>query len=204
MRITTTQDNHTIIHAEEGFFLTNNNGVYGTEIYLGDLDSPENYEELSLSQWPDENPEEPIEVPIENDLGEIQYDIPDTLEEAKERKLELIKLYDISDNVNGFFYNDQFMWLDRVTRAVLANTINSAELLNQNTINIWYNDIVCVTLNCEEAKYLLAMLEMYATVCYNVTATHKQAVRNMTTIEQVVNFDITADYPERLRFPLEQ
>lgn len=180
----------TTITADEGYFLTNNNGIFGETIILGSDDSPENYTQLPLSELPEET----------NDDMEETSEEQQALESEKERKIEEIEAYDTSDNVNGFFYDGQFMWLDRITRAVLANTISSAELLGQKTINIWYNDTICITLDCENAKLMLASLELYATSCYNVTATHKAAVRNMTKIEDIINFDITADYPNRLEF----
>lgn len=180
----------TTITADEGYFLTNNNGIFGETIILGSDDSPENYAQLPLSELPEET----------NDDMEETTEEQQALESEKERKIEEIEAYDTSDNVNGFFYDGQFMWLDRITRAVLANTINSAKLLGQETINIWYNDTICITLDCENAKLMLASLELYATSCYNVTATHKAAIRNMTKIEDIINFDITADYPNRLEF----
>lgn len=178
------------ITADEGCFLTNNNGIFGETIILGSDDSPENYTQLPLSELPEET---------NDDMGETAEE-QQSLESEKERKIEEIEAYDISDNVNGFFYDGQFMWLDRITRAVLANTISSAKLLGQETINIWYNDTICITLDCENAKLMLASLELYATSCYNVTATHKATIRNMTKIEDIINFDITADYPNRLEF----
>jgi len=208
-----TINNNIVITAETGYFLTNNNGVYGESIYLGANDSPENYEELPMSEYPViEEPEEPVEPenpntepeqPVEPENPEIhsEQETPESLlAKAKEKKIQDIEEYDFSTNVNGFFYNGQLMWLDRVTRAVLSNTINSAELLGQETIDIWYKDIICLTLDCETAKYLLATLELYATNCYNVTANHKLAVRNMENIEDVQSYDITAGYPPRPNF----
>jgi len=181
----------TTITADEGYFLTNGNGIFGVSIILGSDDSPENYTQLPLSEFPEETIDD-IEEPTEEYMQ--------ALEEEKERKTKEIEAYDTSDNVNGFYYDGQFMWLDRITRAVLANTINSAELLGEESINIWYNDTVCINLECEKAKIMLASLELYATACYNITATHKATVRNMTTIEEIENFDITSDYPNRLEF----
>lgn len=124
---------------------------------------------------------------------------PETLEGKKQEKIVEIEQYDTSDAVNGFYYNEQFMWLDRDTRACLKNTIESLELVGETQLKIWYGDSY-ITLNINEAKILLASLEVYATRCYNVTAQHKVDVKNLQTIEEVNNFDITADYPEMLRF----
>jgi len=46
---------HELITAQEGFFLRNrNNGLYGRGIILGIYDRPENYDELPMSEWPEE------------------------------------------------------------------------------------------------------------------------------------------------------
>lgn len=182
---------YTKLIADEGYFLTNGNGLYGTELILGDNDSIENYEERPLSEWP-ENESDDIEQPF----AEENYE---SLEEAKNAKIAEIEAYDISPNVNGFIYNDIFMWLDRETRASLKNTIESLELVGRDELNIWYEN-AHITLDLNSAKNLLALLEVYATDCYNVTAQHKFLISNMTEIEDIVNFDISKDYPEILNF----
>lgn len=187
------------ITAEEGYFLTNHKGLYGTEIVLGANDSPDNYEELPLSEWPEE-----LDIPeTENESSEEQSELPtvehDALSEAKFVKLLQIERYDVSEAVNGFYYNGQFMWLDRETRATLRNTIESFENVGREHLNIWYGDNY-ITLELQTAKRLLSLLEVYATDCYNITSMHKKEVSEMETIEEVNNFDITADYPVRLEF----
>ena len=71
--------------------------------------------------------------------------------------------------------------------------------MGRNELNIWYNELN-ITLNIEQAEYLLAALEVYATDCYNVTAQHKVFVNSLETVEEVLEFDVTQDYPERLSF----
>lgn len=124
----------------------------------------------------------------------------DTVEKHRTRKLIDIDVYDNSDHVNGFYYNGMFMWLDKSTRVGLVNTLNSADELGRGTVNIWYNNQVCVELDVETARMLLAAIELYATDCYNVTASHKKAVSEMDNIEDIDAFDITAGYPPMLHF----
>lgn len=123
----------------------------------------------------------------------------DPLAQVKSNKIGDIDNYDMSSSVNGFYYNNQFMWLDRDTRACLRNTIESLEIMSMNELNIWYNDIH-ITLDLNSAKQLLSALEVYAMQCYNVTASHKVEVNSMTTVDEVESFDITSDYPEMLHF----
>lgn len=138
---------------------------------------------------------------IQNCALWAQPEPADVLEQAKAQKLEEIIMYDASENVNGFFCDEVFMWLDRETRAALRNTIDSLKTMGRQTLNIWYGE-TNMTLSIQEAEHLLAALEVYATDCYNVTAMHKNHVNSLADIEDVNAFDVTADYPQRLHFQL--
>lgn len=127
----------------------------------------------------------------------------DDLEYHKRLKIREIDVYDISENVNGFFLGDNLLWLDKDTRTGLVNTLNSAVIIGREQINIWFSGLY-ITLHIEEARQMLAALEIYATDCYNVTAQHKVQVNNLQTIEEVDNFDVTIDYPQRLVFNLQK
>ena len=45
---------------------------------------------------------------------------------------------------------------------------------------------------------MLYALEYYASVCFDVTASHKASVDHMTTIDDVINYDFTKEYPNKL------
>lgn len=183
------------ITADDGYFLTNNNGLYGVSIWLGFSDAVKNYEEKPMSEYPVEpEPEEPSDPDSPNQNPEHLLAL------EKDVKLKSIDDYDTSFNVNGFLFNGMTLWLDRINRVVFANVISSAEVLGQETVTMAYNDEISITLPTENAKLLLASLELYAASCYNITLTHKNAIKNMSDINDVINFDITADYPPRLEF----
>ena len=55
-----------------------------------------------------------------------------------------------------------------------------------------------LVVDCDKAIQLLSALEMYALECFNVTASHKQAVSELTTIEEVEAYDYKAGYPKTL------
>lgn len=203
MRIETI-DGIRYLTADDGYFITDNEGLYGITICLGENDSMDNYIEVQLSEYPVEK--DIVEEPDDDNNGDeveehdVELEIDETdLKQVRDRKLRQITNYDLSTSVNGFYYNGQFMWLDKATRVGLVNTLNSAEMLNYETINIWYDDEICITLEIEAARRLLAILEMYATQCYNVTAQHKSDVKKLMTIEEINSYDITEGYPEMLR-----
>jgi len=179
-----------VLTADEGYFLSNSDGsVYGIQIVLGEYDSAENYREVPLSEYP-------VIMNGNNVLNESEVT---PLAIAKQRKLNEITAYDLSENVNRFYYDERPMWLDKATRVGLVNSLNSAEVTGEENMTIWYNGS-SFTLTIESAKAMLAALEMYAVSCYNVTEMHKRNVRELETISDVLAYDITQDYPQKLFF----
>lgn len=55
------------------------------------------------------------------------------------------------------------------------------------------------TMPCAQAEMLMRSIENYAYECFNVTAAHKVAVSELTSIEEVEKYDITAGYPAQLK-----
>ena len=43
---------------------------------------------------------------------------------------------------------------------------------------------------------------MYALKCFNATAAHKKAVAELNTVEEVLGYDYTKCYPEKLRYDI--
>ena len=78
--------------------------------------------------------------------------------------------------------------------------MNSTRILKesgQTTTTLWLNNM-CFTLSVDDIIDKLSALEQYALNCYNVTASHKNAVQSLTTIEAVNEYDITQGYPTKL------
>ena len=120
-----------------------------------------------------------------------------TLEEAKEKLIAEITDYDTSDKVNGFMLNGLLVWLDKATRVGLMNSTTIAKAAGKQTTTLWLGGMKLVV-DCDKAIQLLSALEMYALECFNVTASHKAAVGELTTIEEVEAYDYKADYPKML------
>ena len=116
---------------------------------------------------------------------------------AKKAKISEIAAYDTSDKVNGFILNGLLVWLDKATRVGLMNSTTIAKASGQETTTLWLGGMKLVV-GCDKAIQLLSALEMYALECFNVTASHKQAVSELTTIEEVESYDYKAGYPKML------
>lgn len=117
---------------------------------------------------------------------------------AKAQKLAEIDAYDTSSAVNGFSLNGSTVWLDKSTRVGLMNSTTITKAMGQPTTTLWLGESK-MEVPCDTAIQLLSALEMYALECFNVTAAHKKAVSELTTIEEVEKYDITAGYPAQLK-----
>ena len=121
----------------------------------------------------------------------------DPVAAAREEVLKKIEAYDTSSAVNGFVLNGAEVWLDKGTRVGLMNSTTIAKATGQATTTLWLGDVKIVV-DCDKAIQLLSALEMYALECFNVTAAHKKAVGELTSVEEVLSYDYTKGYPEKL------
>ena len=119
------------------------------------------------------------------------------LARAKREILKHIEAYDTSSAVNGFVLNGAVVWLDKATRVGLMNSTTIAKAMGQATTTLWLGNTK-LEVGCDMAIQLLSALEMYALECFNVTAAHKKAVAELTDIGEVLSYDYTKGYPEKL------
>lgn len=119
------------------------------------------------------------------------------LKQAKAEKIAEIAAYDTSSSVNGFMLNGMLVWLDKATRVGLMNSTTIAKAAGQKATTLWLGGVKLVV-DCGKAIQLLSVLEMYALECFNVTASHKAAVGELKTIEEVEAYDYKTGYPKML------
>lgn len=179
------------VSADKGFILKGGD-TYTSEIYCDKDAELQDYEVVAYSDY----------LRAEN---KKKYE-GKTLEEAKEILLAEIDAYDKSSAVNGFFLNGLLIpWskddpsspnVDK--RMGLRQNIADKVALGEENISIWMKG-VSFTMPCAQAEVLMRSIENYAYECFNVTAAHKAAVSELTTIEEVEKYDITAGYPAQLR-----
>ena len=123
------------------------------------------------------------------------------LDQAKKEIIRKIDEYDTSVNVNSFKLNGVDVWLSKDTRVGLMNSISIEKAAGKEQSVLWFNSI-CVTVNCDSAIQMLSALELYALDCYNKTSEHKINVQNLSSIEEVHNYDYTQGYPNKLEFTI--
>ena len=143
--------------------------------------------------------------PTDEILLEAGYEIKEpeiTLEDVLLDKIAQIENYNVSENVDIFYVNDMPMWLNRDLRNSLMSRFNAEKSKEVEVTNIWYNGLN-VILPVDTAISMLLELEIYASKCFDNTHRHLFNVKNLTTIDEIENYDYTLGYPEKLRFTIE-
>lgn len=107
--------------------------------------------------------------------------------------IQKIKLHDKSKAVNSFLYNGNEYWFDKNTRMGLMNLLSCGE----PTIQISLGDSI-VEFNSLNFKKFLQDLEIYASKCYITTAKHLNSVQKLEKLEDIINYDYTLGYPDKI------
>lgn len=178
------------VSADKGFILKGGD-TYTSEIYCAKDAELQGYEVVAYSDY----------LRAEN---KKKYE-GKTLEEAKELLLAEIDAYDNSSSVNGFILNGMLIPWSKddpdspnvEKRMGLRQNIADKVALGEKNISIWLKGM-SFTMPCAQAEVLMRSIENYAYECFNVTASHKQAVSELTTTEEVIAYDYRTGYPKML------
>ena len=119
------------------------------------------------------------------------------LQNEKYIKKMMINNYDTSDEINQFTFNGVQMWLDKATRAGLKLRFESEAAMGKTETTLWYGDLQ-ISLTLTNAIQLLYAIEVYASACYDNTQRHLAAVNQITTLEELKNYNYKDGYPEKL------
>lgn len=106
-----------------------------------------------------------------------------------------IVAYDSSSKVNAFNIFGSEYWLDKSTRVGLMHLANCSPDNMQLVLGTQVLEIPV-----DIAKQFLTQLEVYAGQCYLVTQKHLLAIRELKTVEDIINYDYTKGYPDKITF----
>ena len=177
-------------------------GVLGnTYVYANEQEVEEEYIDIN----PDGTDEKKTRIVYKYDVVDIDRRFKtedEVIAELKKLKNDEITKYDTSSNVNVFSLNGVDVWLDRDTRVSLMNSTTIAKNMGQENTILWLGTVK-ITVKCDQAIQLLSALEMYALSCFNKTAEHKKNVEALSTINEIVSYDYTVGYPEKLDLVIE-
>lgn len=104
-----------------------------------------------------------------------------------------VKEYDLSEYVNSFIMGNTVYWLDKSTRLGLMHLANCST----EDIQLVVGDQILIY-SPEFIKEFLTRLEVYAGKCYVQTQKHLINVDKLSTIQDILNYDYTSGYPEKI------
>ena len=107
-----------------------------------------------------------------------------SIEEIIAQKLNELRLYDSSAEVNRFCIDNTHGWWDKATRVGLMNSIAIERASGRSETNIWLGDTLFV-LPVEKAIDMLQQLELYALACFDTTQRHTKTIQQLATKDEI-------------------
>lgn len=107
--------------------------------------------------------------------------------------LKKLEMYDHSEEVNSFLYKGKKYWLDKQQRSCMK-TVAESDL---NEIEIVLGSEILIV-SSEFVKQFILQLEAYAYKCFVVTAKHQKNIKELTNPEDIINYDYTTGYPDKI------
>lgn len=157
-----------------------------------------NEEEIQVEEMTGEEPTLVAKYQYDVVLTTVNYPTEgNVIKKMKELKIGEIKAYDSSDNVNSFTYHGVDMWLDKDTRNGLIMRLNAEKAVGKTETTLWFGT-TSFTLGIDDALQLLTLLEVYASACYDNTASHIANVEALDDVEDIFNYDYTVGYPKKI------
>lgn len=146
---------------------------------------------------------------LQNDLVDWKnYIAGKDLKFVKEAKCKDLLKYDSSNAINSFEIRRGGIkvtdyWLDRDLRTSLEGDVTACSKV-KNTYNFDIRELgITLELDCQKFLDALGVLRQYAYTAYNVTSQHLATINQLTSVQDVQNYNFTTGYPEKLVFDLE-
>lgn len=129
---------------------------------------------------------------------------PESMECQKRLLRERILTYDASEHVNSFSIGGVNTWLDKATRVGLKLRFEAEKRLGKTDTTLWQNGMQfpLSLVGDVTALDMLDGIELYASTCYDNTQRHLTNIGALSTVEEILTYDYTLSYPEKLRFEL--
>lgn len=129
---------------------------------------------------------------------------------ARQYMQQAINDYDNSEAVNQFEFNVEASgitipyWLPVAKRAQIRESVSAWKAARKGNYKLDVREYdMTLEIPCAELLAMLQELEVYAVKCYNQTSEHLKAIDDMEmTVEDILNYDFTTGYPEKIAFTI--
>lgn len=129
---------------------------------------------------------------------------------SEEQRIELLRSklkdailrYDSSPYVNSFQIGGQDIWIDKATRVGLKLRFEAEQRLGITETTLWQEGkhFTLPLTGDVTALDMLDGIELYASACYDTTQRHLAEVDKLETVDEVMSYDYTSGYPQKLVF----
>lgn len=126
------------------------------------------------------------------------------LASAREKCLADVNEYgNSSEGTDKFYLNGKQKWIDFDLRSRVRIGNENLRLVGRDMTTLWLGSD-CYTMTIDQCQLLIAQIDAYGKDCYNVTAQKMEEVRNLTTLQELVEYDVTAGYPEPISLTVDE
>lgn len=119
----------------------------------------------------------------------------DTLETAKGIRIAQAGQYDASAEIRTFYVNGVAAWISPNKRNNLKSACESFKKDGVTSV-----PFMGLTIPIDTALEMISQIESYAGATTIITDNHIAAIAALTTVEDVLTYDFTTGYPQKLSF----
>lgn len=112
---------------------------------------------------------------------------------------ERIKAYDKSRHVEDFTIGEVHLWLDSHMRAKVREALETSKVRGEEYTTLRFNGME-FTMKTEDGWKMYFAVLGYARASWDNTQSHLAMADKLETVEDIDNYDFTADYPPKLAF----
>lgn len=117
----------------------------------------------------------------------------------KEKLLEEVRRYDKSEAVEDFSIGGVHLWLNSDMRAKVRENLETAQQKGEENVTLRYNGLAFPLTVTMGWQLYYAVLD-YARATWDVTEIHLARASKLETVDEILNYDYTSGYPEKLSF----
>ena len=130
--------------------------------------------------------------PTEQDVEEFYAEV---LRNTIRLKTLAIEEYAKTSAVKTYNINGVAGWEDSDARTSISKAATDKENAGRTEYTLYHGGVGFVVTPAR-VREILSAVEVYASDCYDTTEHHKAAIKDMTDIQEVEDYDFTLDYPE--------
>ncbi|NVO00770.1 MAG: DUF4376 domain-containing protein [Geobacteraceae bacterium] len=117
-----------------------------------------------------------------------------TVDEIRQIKLNALAEYRYEREIGGVTINDLVISTDRESQSLLTSACLTVQMTPAAIIN-WKSPTGWVKLNKTAIELIALAVSTHVQACFTVEESHDSAIKKLTTVDQINNYDVTIGWP---------